>query len=128
MAGPRSRVRAPEGKLLCRPRINTFPECGGGSPGQARADEHFLWNLIQPPQSVTDGEIDLTRIGAQQGGGEEPVAVALARFRQQRLEFLQVDIRRLAEAPVVAVQRGDAIDRFGPDRLRQPPREGAAVA
>src|SRR5687768_22809 len=83
---------------------------------------------IQPTQRVGDGEIDLSRVGAEQRRGEESAAVALARALQQRIEFGEIGVRCFVEARIVTIERRDAVHRLRSDRFRELTREHATVA
>ena len=79
------------------------------------------------PQRVGNRKIDFSGIGGQQRRCQKPVAVAFARAREHPLELRDIGVRQFVKTRIVAVERGDAVDRIRTDGRGEPAREHAAV-
>ena len=82
----------------------------------------------EPPQRISDRQIDLAGIRRQQVEVSSPPP-SPSRARVSRVSnSRQIGIGRVMEALVVAIQRGDAVHRLLVDGVGQPAREHGAVA
>ena len=78
--------------------------------------------LLEPSKRVSNRQINLSRIRRQNGRGQQAAAIAFPRLVEQAFEFGEIIIRRVMEARVFAIKRGDAVDGVVVNRPRQPPR------
>src|SRR5579862_6882553 len=82
----------------------------------------------KPSQRVSDRQVDLSRIRAQDRGRQQPAAVAFAGAGEEGFELAHVEIGGFAEAGVLAVEGGHAVHGLAVDGACKTARERRAVA
>src|SRR5262245_60784467 len=105
--------------------LQTWPPAPSTASGYIKPNRR---PLVQPPQRICNGEIDLPRIRRQDRGLQQAVRVVAPRPFEQALEFLEISVGGVVKPLIVAIKRGNAVNRFRSDGGRQLARENRLVA
>src|SRR5579871_3791189 len=82
----------------------------------------------ETPQRIRDGEINFSCVRGEDGGSQEPAAIALSRLVQHGLEFADIGVSSVVKAHILAIKAGDAVDGLIVNGGGQLAREYCAVA